>query len=199
VPGDRVRRGRVPRSCLADSGDGGDDGDVHGLVGGPGVVGAAVPTGPGYSILLVLHVACAVISLGTVTTTGVQAWRARSGPAGPTAEGVRRYFRPGVNWAARALYGVPVFGFVLLGVSRGTFFVGDTFVVVGLGLWLTAAVGAEAVVWPGERRVQALVTERWGDPAAEALLERECRRLAAGAALVATVLVAAFVIMVGKP
>ena len=163
------------------------------------MVGAAVPTGPGYSIVLVLHVACALISLGTVTMTGFQAWRARSGPTTPSAEGVRRYFRPGVNWAARALYGVPVFGFILLGASRGAFSDGDTFVEVGLGLWLIAAVGAEAVLWPGERRVQALVTDRWGDPGAGALLERECRRLAAVAALLVTVLVAAFVIMVGKP
>ncbi len=62
---------------------------------------------------------------------------------------MRRYFRPGVNWAGRALYGVPVFGFALVAASDGAFDAGDAFVAVGLVLWLVAAVLAEVVVWPG--------------------------------------------------
>ena len=47
----------------------------------------------------------------------------------PLPEPVRRYFRPGVNWAGRALYGVPVFGFSLIATSNGAFSSGDGFVV----------------------------------------------------------------------
>ena len=89
----------------------------------------AVPKGAVYSILLLLHVACALVGFGALAMTGVQARRARRGPTGHGAEGVRRFFGPGVNWAARALYGVPVFGFALISTSDGAFSAGDGFVI----------------------------------------------------------------------
>ncbi|MHB8594064.1 MAG: hypothetical protein ACYDB3_06980 [Acidimicrobiales bacterium] len=131
------------------------------------------PTGVGYSILLLLHVASAVIGFGALVVTGVQARRAMRGPSQSGADGLRRYFRPGVNWAGRALYGVPVLGFALIADSGGAYDAGQQFVVAGLVLWLVSAVVAEAVVWPGERRVQLAVTGGWGDPATQALVERE--------------------------
>src|SRR5665213_1749835 len=65
----------------------------------------SVPIGAGFSVLLLLHVACAIVGFGAVAVTGVEARRAGRPPTGPGADGVRRYFSPGVNWAARALYG----------------------------------------------------------------------------------------------
>ena len=120
---------------------------------------------------------------------------------------MRRYFRPGVNWAGRALYGVPVFGVALLGASAGAFEAGDGFVVVGMALWLLAAVMAEAVVWPDERRVQAALPGLWArHPGADGAgadgagaFDRTCRRLALSAVVLAFVFVAAVVVMVGKP
>ena len=166
------------------------------------VVGVAlrpVPTGALYSSLLLLHVLCAVVGFGTMVVTGLQAAGARRGPSAPGAEAVRRYFRPGVNWAGRALYGVPVFGFSLIGASDGAFHAGQGFVVVGLVLWLVAALLAEVVVWPGERRVQAALTERWGDSDTAPALDRDCQQVVVAAAVLALVFVAATVIMVGKP
>ena len=172
------------------------------LLSGPlAAVGAPhpVPEGAGYSILLLLHVGAAVVGFGALALTGAQASRARRGPGQPGADAVRRYFRPGVNWAGRALYGVPVLGFALLADSGGAFRAGDGFVVAGLALWLVAAVAAEAVVWPAERRIQLMVTERWDDPAVRVLLERECRRASAWAVVLAGIFVAAVVVMIGKP
>jgi uncharacterized membrane protein len=173
------------------------------LVGGlRPVLGAAprpVPTGALYSSLLLLHVLCAVVGFGTMVVTGAQAARARRGPSAPGAEGVRRYFRPGVNWAGRALYGVPVFGFSLIAASDGAFRAGDGFVVVGLVLWLLSTLLAEVVVWPGERRIQVEVTDRWGDADTARALDRDCRQVAIAAAALAVMFVAATVIMVGKP
>jgi uncharacterized membrane protein len=163
------------------------------------VTAPPVPTGALYSTLLMLHVLSAVVGFGTLVFTGFQARRARRGPSAPGADGVRRYFRPGVNWAGRALYGVPVFGFALIGASRRAFDVGDGFVVVGLVLWLVAAVLAEAVVWPGERRIQVEVTDGWGQPEGVAVLARHCRQVASAAAVLAVLFVAASVIMVAKP
>ena len=160
--------------------------------------GSVAPTGAGYSVLLLLHVAAAVVGFGAVALTGVQAARARGGPS-RAADAVRRYFRPGTNWAARALYAVPVLGIGLLADSGGAWDAGDGWVVAGLALWLVATVLAEAVVWPGERRVQRLVTDRWDDPAAAGALARACRRVVVSTVLVAAVFVAAVVVMVGKP
>jgi hypothetical protein len=154
----------------------------------------AAPTGPAYSILLVAHVLCAVVGFGAVGLTGVQAWRARRGPDAPGAEAVRRYFRPGVNWAARLVYAVPVLGFVLLATSHGAYDAGDTWVIAGLVVWLAAAGGAELVVWPGERRIQQGVAGDW-----DRHLARTCVRVTAAAAGLAVCFVVATVLMVGKP
>jgi hypothetical protein len=176
-----------------------------GAVGGDddAVTAHGVPTGAVYTILLMAHVLCAVVGFGTMVATGAQAARARRGPSAPGADGVRRYFRPGVNWVGRTLYGVPVFGFALLAASRGAFSGGDAFVVVGLVMWLAAAGLAEAVVWPGERRIQVGLTEGWGDPAPDPALDpaldSTCAQVAAAAAVLAVLFVAATVVMVGKP
>ena len=158
-----------------------------------------VPTGALYSLLVVLHVLSAVVGFGAVVLSGVEAGRARLGPAAPGADSVRRYFRPGVNWAGRALYGVPVFGFGSLAASHGRWQVGDGFVVVGLVLWLLAAAAAELVVWPAERRVQAIVTNDWGEERWMAELTRQCGRISSAAVLLAALFVVAVVVMVARP
>ncbi len=159
----------------------------------------AVPEGPGYSVLLILHVAAALVGFGALLTTGLQAFRARRGPNGPSADAVRRFFRPGVNWPGRALYAVPVLGFGLVADSNGAFTVADAWVLVGLALWVVAAGVAEAVVWPGERRIQAIVTECWDDPGVVDELGRLCRQVAISCAAVLAVFLVAVVVMVAKP
>lgn len=164
-----------------------------------------VPTGAGYSILLLLHVASAVVGFGAICVTGLQASRARRGPAGPKAAAVQRYFRPGTNWVARAIYGVPVFGFALLAASGGKFDASDTFVVAGLLLWFVAAMTAEWLVWPGERRIQQTVTSDWSDRdeatvrAPDPALVKECARVASASGLLAVVFVVAVVLMFARP
>jgi hypothetical protein len=164
----------------------------------------AIPTGAVYSILLLLHVGLAVVGFGAVAMTGVQARRAGRGPAGDKADGVRRFFRPGINWAARALYGVPVLGFALISASQGAFSANDSFVVAGLGLWAAATVVAEFVVWPGERRIQEVVSGRWREGASDEggggeRFESDCRRVAAASAVLSGIFLAAVVLMVARP
>src|SRR6516165_11006061 len=105
--------------------------------------------------LIVLHVLSAVVGFGAIALTGVYAGLARRRADGA----VRRYFRPGTNWAARAVYVVPVLGVVLVATSHGTDRYSQTWVWVSLLLWVLAATLAHAVVWPGERRIQQLVAE----------------------------------------
>ena len=165
----------------------------------------SVPTGAVYSILLLLHVATAVVGFGALALTGVQARRARRGPAADSSDGVRRFFRPGINWAARALYGVPVLGFALISASQGAFSAHDGFVVAGLGLWAVATVVAEFVVWPGERRIQEVVSSQWTDgrwaegTGGDGRFETDCRRVAAAAAVLSAIFLVAVVLMVARP
>ena len=168
---------------------------------GPWSAGAArpVPTGVLYSVVLLLHVLCAVVGFGATVTTGVQA--ARLGRRAAVSSGVRRYFRAGTNWPARTLYGVPVFGYLLVATSSGAFSAGDGFVLVGLTLWAAAAVVAELSLWPGERRIQRLLAQQAGDGPGTSggALEQECRRVATAAGALAAVFVAAVVVMVARP
>ncbi len=180
---------------------------LSGILGPGGALGAgisagtvrSVPTGAVYTILLMLHVLCALVGFGTMVMTGAQAARARRGPSAPAAAAVLRYFRPGVNWAGRALYGVPVFGFSLIATSNGAFSSGDGFVVVGLTVWIAATLLAEVVVWPGERRIQAELTHGWTEGGATPVLDRDCRQVAAAAVVLALLFVLATVLMIGKP
>jgi hypothetical protein len=125
-------------------------------------VGAAsTPTGAAFDVVLLLHIGCVVVALGSLLVTGTQAWRARGGPAARGSESVARYFRPGVNWPGRALYAVLVLGFVLVAMSRGAYDLRDAFVQVGLVLWIVGVALAELVVWPSERTLQRMVSGTW--------------------------------------
>ena len=164
---------------------------------GPVVPAASttVPTGALFDIVLLLHVAAVIFALGTVVTSGVQAARVLAAGSAAPPRSVVAYFRPGVNWAGRVLYAVPVFGFALLGLSSGAYTLGQDWVVWGLVLWVVAALVAEWVLWPAERRVQAAI----GDGDSAETLGRACRATCGSAAVLAVVLVVAVVLMVARP
>jgi hypothetical protein len=88
------------------------------------MTGSAGPLGAGFDIVLIAHVACVVIGLASVVASGVVAARLRRRPEDP-GEQLVRYYTPGINWVGRVLYGVPVFGFVLLGLSQGSYGLDD--------------------------------------------------------------------------
>jgi hypothetical protein len=94
------------------------------------------------------------------------------------------------------LYAVPVFGFGLISASKGAFTSDDGFVIAGLGLWALATVTAEFVVWPGERRIQEVVSGGWSTDPRFAV---ECRRVALAAAVLSGVFVVAVILMVARP
>ncbi len=118
----------------------------------------SVNRGAGYEVVVLAHVLAAVIGFGAVGVAG--AYAVVLGRRGPTTESVVRYYRPGVNWAGRVLFVVPVLGLVLIGMShstRGGYGFSDAWVMVGLLLWVVAALAAEMVLWPSERGLQQLV------------------------------------------
>jgi hypothetical protein len=177
---------------------------------------AGAPTGAAFDVVLMAHVAFALIGLGSLFLTGLQAWRARTGPGSSAAESVARYFRPGVNWPGRSLYAVVVLGVLLVFMSQKAYGFDDPFVQIGFVLWIGSVAVAELSVWPGERRLQTLVSgsSNWigaragagsgsvsgsgsGDSAPE--LRSLALRVSLSAWLVCVALVVAVVVMVQKP
>ena len=165
----------------------------------PGIdalVAVSVNRGAGYEVVVLAHVLAAVIGFGAVGVAG--AFALVLGRRGPTAESVVRYYRPGVNWAGRVLFLVPVLGFVLIGMSHGAhgYAFSDAWVSVGLLLWAVAAIAAEMVLWPTERGLQQLVAAgEWVGSAHRSLTLRVV--WTSGALMV--IFVASMVVMVAKP
>jgi cytochrome bd-type quinol oxidase subunit 2 len=149
--------------------------------------------GAPYDLVLLAHVLTALVGLGAVVVAGAYALALRR--SGPASESVRRYYRPGVNWAGRVLFLVPVLGVALVVMSRGDWSFSDVWVAIGLMVWAVVALAAEMVLWPAERRLQAAV----GDPSSAPDLGGQCARAAAVAAVLAILLVVAAVVMVAKP
>lgn len=169
------------------------------------------PSGAAFDVVLLLHVACVVVGIVTVATAAATARRlgrlART--AAPLPEALQRYFRPGVNWAGRTIYGIPVFGFALLGMSQGAYDITDAWVLSGLGLFLALAFLSEGVMWPAERRLQRAVaaaatpTGPGSAPPPPALTEgtvtSDAARMERTASVVLVLLVLATILMVAQP
>lgn len=120
----------------------------------------AQPQGPLFDVVLLLHVGCVVAGLATVVTSAATAARLRRllGTRSPLPESVVRYFHPGINWAGRVMYGIPVFGFLLLALSQGAYSLSAGWVMGGLGIFIVAILLAEGLLWPAERRLQVAVS-----------------------------------------
>ena len=164
------------------------------------------PGGAAFDIVLLLHVGCVVVGLVTTATAAATATRLRRllGSHLPLPDPLRRYFRPGVNWAGRTIYGIPVFGFALLAMSRGAYALGQGWVLGGLALFAGVALVGEGVLWPAEHRLQVAVTVTAADPAmgappATGLVNRDATQMARAAGAALLLLLAGVVIMIAQP
>lgn len=156
------------------------------------------PTGPAFTVVLVCHVAVVLIGLVTIAAGALAAARVLWANGRPLPPSVRNYFSPGVNWAGRVLYLVPVFGGLLLAMSHGVDGVGAPWVLEGTGLWAGAVILAEGVTWPAERRVQrGLGAGDGADKGSE--VHRACRHICASSGCEFVFVVAAMVVMVARP
>jgi hypothetical protein len=162
------------------------------------------PQGAAFDVVLLLHVGCVVAGFVTTGTAAAMAARLRRllPVQTPLPEALRRYFRPGVNWAGRTVYGIPVFGFALVAMSSGAYALSDGWVLGGFALFVALAVAAEVALWPAERRVQAALTgggepsEHGGDTTSVATASAQMAR---AAGIVLALLVAGTVVMIAQP
>jgi uncharacterized membrane protein len=168
----------------------------------------AQPQGPAFDIVLLLHVGCVVAGLATVVTSAATAARLRRllrvGRSLPDA--VVRYFRPGVNWGGRLLYGIPIFGFALLAMSHGAYALSDGWVASGLAIFVVVVVLAEGVLWPAERRIQGSVSsgststsESEAEPRGAPTVLRDAQLIVWSAAAALVLLLVGTVLMVAQP
>jgi len=187
---------------------------------------ARQPTGPLFDIILLAHVACALVGLASVVASAVFAARlrgalGRTGPGatagGSSQEGdvlapLERYYAPGANWMGRVLYAVPVLGIALVATSKGYASFADGWLLGGVVLWVAAILLGEGVVWSGERQIQELLRhglEPTLPPAGDREGQRSpwtgttaaaaSRRVMVGAVAMGAVLIAAFVVMTARP
>ncbi len=108
---------------------------------------------PSYDVLLVAHAAVALLGFGAIAVAGLRA-RAGRQSGDPAADiALRRFFAPGRDLPARAIFLVPLLGMALLfGGDRAD--VSAAWPWIGLGLWVVAAGLASGMCWPAERRAQ---------------------------------------------
>jgi hypothetical protein len=163
------------------------------------------PDGAAFDIVLLLHVGCVVVGLVTTATAAATAGRLRRilGSSRPLPEPLRRYFRPGTNWAGRTVYGIPVFGFALVAMSQGAYALGQGWVLGGLVIFAALAFVGEGALWPAEQRLQIALTRGNdgsgvvdGDRAAADVSEVAKRALDHDATVLSRTAVAALVLLV---
>jgi uncharacterized membrane protein len=161
------------------------------------------PDGPAFDFVLILHVGCVVVGLATLVASAATATRLRGllrRPAEPVPESVARYFRPGVNWAGRAVYGIPLFGFLLLALSHGAYALRDGWVMSGLLVFVVVVLLAEGVLWPAERRLQVSLAPRLtGEASVDSSVGRDARVMAQSAQAALVLLVLGSALMVVQP
>jgi len=160
------------------------------------------PDGPAFDIVLILHVGCVVVGLTTTVASALTAGRLRTllRTAAPFPDAVGRYFRPGVNWAGRTIYGIPVFGFLLLALGHGAYALRDGWIMGGLAMLVGVILLAEGLLWPAERRLQvSLVGVSGGGVPVEESVRRDVTTMEWSAVVVLVLLVAGSALMVAQP
>jgi hypothetical protein len=161
------------------------------------------PDGAAFDIVLLLHVVCVVVGLVTMVTATTTASRLRRLLRSPRAlpETLARYFRPGVNWAGRTVYGIPVFGFALLAMSQGAYALRDGWVLAGLAIFVAVAFLGEGVLWPAERRLQTALAAAGPGAAGTDLAgaEPDVVVLARAASAATVLLLLGIVVMIAQP
>jgi uncharacterized membrane protein len=160
------------------------------------------PDGPAFDVVLILHVGCVVVGLTTTVASALSAGRLRTllRTATLPPEAVLRYFRPGVNWAGRTIYGIPIFGFALLALGHGAYALRDEWVMGGLAIFVGIVLLAEGVLWPAERRLQvSLVAASDGGTPADESVRRDARAMELSAAVTLVLLVVGSALMVAQP
>jgi len=158
---------------------------------------------PLYDLLLVAHVAAAVIGFGAIAAAGLAASSARGSRDPVSDQAVRRFFKTGPDWPARLVFLVPLLGLaLLLGGDRSGAHAPWPW--IGLTLWMVATGLATVLCWPAEQSAQqTLAALQAASPEASQDLLRQfreaCRRVELAAGAISVCFVAAVLVMILQP
>lgn len=159
-------------------------------------------TGPGYDLLVGLHVLSAVIGFGAVGLSGTYAASAREATEPRQDPALRRYFHLSTNWAERSLLVTPVLGVIVLCAGDRSAD-SQAWPWIGLGCWVLAASIATGRCWPAERRIQLWLADlpdsADGPPPGLGEFRDACRVVQSGASVVSLCFIAAVVVMIWQP
>ena len=146
---------------------------------------------PIFDVLILAHIVCAIGGFGANGLAGVYA-----GQLYPKAsEGAIKYFSSPKFYAEKLIYLVPVFGLIMIAVSRGASELGKPWVIFGIVIWISAVGIAHSLVWPNERKLARMVIADPGNTE----VRGPARRLARGAMMLDLIFVAAFAVMIAQP
>jgi hypothetical protein len=162
---------------------------------------SAPVSGPLYDLLLVVHIVAGVVGFGALAAAGWAASSARGARDPAAEETVRRFFKPGRNWPARAIFLVPLLGLALLfGGDRDA--AHSPWPWIGLALWLVVAGLASGMCWPAEAQAQQILIELLESGPTDDLLGQfrdACRRMETAAWAISACFVAAVLVMILQP
>jgi hypothetical protein len=158
-----------------------------------------------FKVLLVLHILSAIVGLGAVMLNGLYAAQAAKRP-GPPGRAVSEANLAVSRIAEKVIYLIPVFGILLvLASDKGVEF-NDTFVWVSLLLFIAALGVSHSVLFPGHKKINALMLEMEqgpppaaGPPPQVAQIEAIGKRQAAAGASLDVVAALILVLMIWQP
>ena len=123
------------------------------------MLAVAAPRSALFDVFLIIHVLVGLASLVVLGAMyGALAGLSKSSAGERWPAGPARFFAPGHEIGGRVLYLIPVTGFALLGASHGDSSRHDSFVQIGLGMWVIAALVAEVWVFPATQRLRRLIS-----------------------------------------
>ena len=161
-----------------------------------------------YGILLFLHILCAILGFGSLALNGLYGQQAaqRKGPGG-VAIGQANFAVSKV--AEIFVYGVFVFGILLVLTAEDSIGFGDLWVSLSMLLFIVALGYSHAVQIPSAQRMNILAEElattegpppgAGGPPPQVAEMEQLSKKLAMGGAFLNLLLVAILYLMIFKP
>ncbi len=158
-----------------------------------------------YNVLLVLHILCAIVGLGSVMLNGIYAAQGqkRPGPGG-RAVSEANYFVS--NIGEKFIYAIPILGILLVPASHKAWTFGQTWIWLSLLLYVIAIGISHSILIPGHKRINALLAEMEqgpppaGGPPPQAIeLHAIGKKMAPAGAALNVFVVIFLILMVWKP
>jgi uncharacterized membrane protein len=157
-------------------------------------------TEPLYRIILLLHIAAAIVGFGGIITHGAYHARAFRGQAGEAAT-ILGATRSVGKIAEYAIYAVLPLGIVLIAVSDSAFGFGDPWVSASFVVWFLIVGATHGLVRPAVRTLNGRAAELGGVTVLSTDTDAAgaARKLMIGEAAVQLLLVVALVLMIWQP